>query len=105
MQFNNMMIFTFKSWPRLLLALLSLIVMGGARAQPTRTSEHAIAGVEALSGIDPTKSEYWETNTDTTGYHNDDDNKTFFLYNVGTGKFVNMGGAWGTHAALHTTPK
>lgn len=99
------MIFTFKSWPRLLLTLLSLIAMGGARAQQTQTSEHAIAGVEALSGIDPTKSEYWETNTDTAGYHNDDDDKTFFLYNVGTGKFVNMGGAWGTHAALHTTPK
>lgn len=64
-----------------------------------------INGVEALPGIDPTKSEYWETNTDTVGYHDNADNKTFFLYNVGTGKFVNMGGAWGTHAALHTTPK
>jgi len=50
-------------------------------------------------------NQYWETNTETTGYQNDDNNKTFFLYNVGTGKFVNMGGAWGTHAALHTTPK
>jgi hypothetical protein len=64
-----------------------------------------INGVEALSGIDPTDSKYWETNTDTTGYHENADDKTFFLYNVETGKFVNMGGAWGTHAALHTTPK
>jgi hypothetical protein len=81
------------------------LLWGGARAQQTQTSEHAIAGVETLSGIDPTDSKYWETNTDTAGYHDNDDNKTFFLYNVGTGKFVNMGGAYGTHAALHTTPK
>lgn len=81
------------------------MLWGGARAQQTQTSEHAIAGVEALSGIDPTDSKYWETNTDTTGYHENADDKTFFLYNVETGKFVNMGGAWGTHAALHTTPK
>lgn len=82
-----------------------LYCYGGARAQNTEPSEHAIAGVEALSGIDPMDSKYWETNTDTIGYHEDADDKTFFLYNVGTGKFVNMGGAWGTHASLHTTPK
>lgn len=97
------MIFTFKSWPRLLLTLLffmPLCVWGGVQAQT-----HLINGVEALSGIDPTDSKYWETNTDTAGYHDNADDKTFFLYNVGTGKFVNMGGAYGTHAALHTTPK
>lgn len=100
-----MILFTFKRRQWLLLALLSFIAMGGVRAQNTQPSEHAIAGVETLSGIDPTDSKYWETNTDTTGYHNDADDKTFFLYNVGTGKFVNMGGAYGTHASLHTTPK
>lgn len=48
---------------------------------------------------------YWETNTDTAGYHDNAAEKTMFLYNVGTKKFLNMGGAWGTHAAMHTTPK
>lgn len=95
------MVFTFKSRLRLLLTLLFFMsLLGGARAQ-----NKLIKGVESLSGIDPTDSKYWETNTDTTGYHENADDKTFFLYNVGTGKFVNMGGAWGTHAALHTTPK
>ena len=95
------MIFTFESWPRLLLTLLFFMsLLGGTRAQ-----NKLIKGVESLSGIDPTNSKYWETNTDTAGYHDNTDDKTFFLYNVGTGKFVNMGGAWGTHAALHTTPK
>ena len=79
-----MILFTFKRRQWLLLALLSFIAMGGVRAQNTQPSEHAIAGVETLSGIDPTDSKYWETNTDTTGYHNDADDKTFFLYNVGT---------------------
>lgn len=65
--------------------------------------ETLIKGVESLSGIDPMEKTNWVT--DTKDYDDDADDKTFFLYNVGTGKFVNMGGAWGTHAALHTTPK
>jgi hypothetical protein len=79
------------------------LLWGGARAQQTQTSEHAIAGVEALSGIDPTQQSNWVTSEDE--YNNNTAAKTIFLYNVGTGKFLNMGGAWGTHAALHTTPK
>lgn len=84
----------------LMLALLSLFALGG-KAQ----NETLIKGVESLSGIDPMSSSYWETNTDTVGYRNNAADKTLFLYNVGTGKFLNMGGAWGTHAAMHTTPK
>ena len=84
----------------LMLALLSLCTLGG-KAQ----NETLITGVESLSGINPMNSSYWETNTDTAGYHNNAADKTLFLYNVGTGKFLNMGGAWGTHAAMHTTPK
>lgn len=33
-----------------------------------------------------------------------DANKVYFLYNVGTGKFLNMGGYWGTHASLKDYP-
>lgn len=93
------MVFTFKSWPRLLLALLFFMsLLGGTRAQ-----NKLIKGVESLSGINPMESNNWVT--DTKDYDDNADDKTFFLYNVETGKFVNMGGAWGTHAALHTTPK
>ena len=34
----------------------------------------------------------------------DDPTKVFFLYNVGTGKFLNMGGYWGTHVSLKDYP-
>lgn len=33
-----------------------------------------------------------------------DANKVFFLYNVGTGKFLNMGGYWGMHVSLKDYP-
>lgn len=35
----------------------------------------------------------------------EDMNRMFLLYNVGTGKFLNVGGYWGTHAALSTVPR
>ena len=31
--------------------------------------------------------------------------KMFLLYNVGTGKFLNVGGYWGTHAELSEVPR
>ena len=34
----------------------------------------------------------------------DDPNKVYFLYNVGSGKFLNMGGYWGMHVALKDYP-
>ncbi len=34
----------------------------------------------------------------------DDPDKVFFLYNVGSGKFLNMGGYWGMHVALKDYP-
>ena len=97
----------FKRW---MLVSLSLLVTGGAVAQSannvgTRASENLIKGVEDLPGIDPTDKTYWETNTDKAGYNDNAPEKTMFLYNVGTKKFLNMGGAYGTHAAMHTTPK
>ena len=88
---------------RLLLALLFLLALG-ANAQQTSGGETVITGVESLPGIDPMNSTYWQTSNDD-GYSTNEPSKTFFLYNVGTGKFLNMGGAWGTHAAMHTMPK
>ena len=40
----------------------------------------------------------------TTDYSYDDPSKVYFLYNVGTGKFLNMGGYWGTSASLKDYP-
>ena len=40
----------------------------------------------------------------TTSCSYDDPSKVYFLYNVGTGKFLNMGGYWGTHASMKDYP-
>lgn len=40
----------------------------------------------------------------TTNCSYDAPNKVYFLYNVGTGKFLNMGGYWGTHASIKDYP-
>lgn len=63
----------------------------------------ALDGVNTLKGVNPTDSANWIT--DEKDYQNNTPSKTFFLYNVGTGQFLNMGGVYGTHAALSDTPK
>ena len=40
----------------------------------------------------------------TTSCSYDDPSKVYFLYNVGAGKFLNMGGYWGTHASMKDYP-
>lgn len=40
----------------------------------------------------------------TSGYSYTDPTKVYFLYNVGSGKFLNMGGYWGTHASMKDYP-
>ena len=40
----------------------------------------------------------------TTDRSYDDVSKVYFLYNVGSGKFLNMGGYWGTHASMKDYP-
>ena len=40
----------------------------------------------------------------TSDYSYIDASKVYFLYNVGSGKFLNMGGYWGTHASMKDYP-
>ena len=40
----------------------------------------------------------------TTDRSYTDASKVYFLYNVGSGKFLNMGGYWGTHASMKDYP-
>lgn len=72
-------------------------------ANAQTTNEHAvITGIDQLDGISQedlltnaitfTKDEDLKYPTDSK-YH-------FFLYNVKTGRFLNAGGYWGTHASL-----
>lgn len=41
----------------------------------------------------------------TNGTNETDASKILFLYNVGTNEFLSIGGYWGTHAAISTTPQ
>ena len=56
-----------------------------------------ITGVKDLAGKDLT---YINSNVTTDGNYPTDMGKMFFLYNEKTGKFLNLGGYWGTHVAL-----
>ena len=59
--------------------------------------EETITGVKDLPGKDLT---YINSHLTTDGNYPEDMGRMFFLYNEATGKFLNIGGYWGTHVAL-----
>ena len=59
--------------------------------------EETITGVKDLAGKDLT---YINSHLTTDGNYPVEMSKMFFLYNEKTGKFLNLGGYWGTHVAL-----
>ena len=59
--------------------------------------EETITGVKDLAGKDFTYINYHLT---TDGNYPEEMGMMFFLYNEATGKFLNIGGYWGTHVAL-----
>ena len=59
--------------------------------------EETITGVKDLAGKDLT---YINSNVTTDGNYPVEMSKMFFLYNEKTGKFLNLGGYWGTHVSL-----
>ena len=77
--------------------------VASAQGDGTTGGENTIAtykGVEDLPG--KTFKELRAGITTDCSY--DAPNKVYFLYNVGSGKFLNMGGYWGTHASLKDYP-
>ncbi len=58
--------------------------------------EETIAGVKDLAGKDRT----YINNHLKDDNNPEDKGRMFFLYNEATGKFLNLGGYWGTHVAL-----
>lgn len=59
--------------------------------------EETITGVKDLAGKD---FSYINNHLKPDGNYPEDKDKMFFLYNEATGKFLNIGGYWGTHVAL-----
>ena len=77
--------------------------VASAESDGTTGGENSSAtykGVGELPG--QTFEQLWEGITTDCSY--DAPNKVYFLYNVGSGKFLNMGGYWGTHASMKDYP-
>ena len=58
-----------------------------------------IGGVDDLYGVEPSSAICTNNGTNET-----DENKIVCLYNVGTKKFLSIGGMFGTHASLDVSP-
>lgn len=67
-------------------------------AQTLGGANSVINGVEDFKGL--TLKEVQDAST-STNFSFADKAKVLFLYNVGTGKFLNVGGYWGTCVGLH----
>lgn len=73
-------------------------------AQTTETTKPVINGVEDFVGLTPAEvkaAEVPEKYVSDPDKKFNDKTKVLFLYNVKTGKFLNVGGYWGTCASLH----
>lgn len=64
----------------------------------TTNEQAVITGIDQLTGI--SQDELLKNAITGTTFPTSDENKQFFLYNVGTGRFLNIGSYWGTHASL-----
>ena len=59
-----------------------------------------LADLEGVDGLAGQNFEYIKNNTTEEGNYDVVMSKKFFLYNEKTGKFLTIGGYWGTHVAL-----
>lgn len=73
-------------------AVASIAISANAQEQPV------ITGIGQLTGI--SQDELLKNAITGTTFPTSDENKQFFLYNVKTGRFLNAGSYWGTHASL-----
>lgn len=78
-------------------AVASITTSSFAQTKET-TQSPVINGVEDFDGL--TLDEVQKAST-STNFSFADKTKVLFLYNVGTGKFLNVGGYWGSCAGLH----
>ena len=61
------------------------------------TQYESINGIDSLIGVDPSSA------ICSTGRPNND-TQILYLYNVGTKRFLSIGGYWGTHSSIDNTP-
>ena len=88
-------------------AFAAAFVPCAAQAQSFGMSRSQITSIEQMQGLKIDASNYKDyVTTGTLGKLDDHESlkKVFFIYNVGTKKFLAPGGYWGTHAALSDVP-
>lgn len=78
-------------------AVASITTSSFAQTKET-TQSPVINGVEDFVGLTPKQV---KEAANSTNFSFADKSKVLFLYNVKTGKFLNVGGYWGTCASLH----
>lgn len=85
-----------------LASILTALALTGncmmSRAQDDGTTYEVADGIDDLWGVDPS------ADICTTGRPETDNGKVFCFYNVGVKKFLSIGGLWGTHASINSTP-
>ena len=85
-------------------AVASIAINVNAQTDNNQTDDNqgVITGVDKLSGKtqDYLSKHNIEFSTDANLKFPTETDKHFFLYNVKTGRFLNVGGYWGTHASL-----
>ena len=90
-------------WSLALSLLMPLGIGSNAYAQTGDKGSSAIPDkVTDLDGMTIDYDHYKDYVTTERPWDND---KMYLLYNVGTGQFLNVGGYWGTHAALSDVPR
>lgn len=73
-----------------------------SRKNPVPITEYGtVNGIDHLTGIDPSK-DYRAGGNETP--MPGDNKKVLYFYNIGTKKFLSIGGLWGTHASINSTP-
>ena len=77
--------------------------VASAQGDGTTGGENTIATYKGVGDLSGETFEELKTGI-TTDCSYDDPSKVYFLYNVGSGKFLNMGGYWGTHASMKDYP-
>ena len=77
--------------------------VASAQNDGTTGGENSTSSYEGVAGLTGQTFDQLKAGI-TTDYSYKDPSKVYFLYNVGTGKFLNVGGYWGTHAALKDYP-